>query len=163
MNERWFAHWKTDGADLLVERRDQSGDVRPGVAAAEAHAPRGRDVALRRAVDEVRVWRLRRVVEEERPLAVGGADDGPGFGREELRRVHAVRRGGPVQRGVVAPQVVAGRLQRKGPPPPECDGALEPLAALVPRVVLRAEAWVQNRRVGRGDGVKCDSRAAPRQ
>ena len=86
-----------NGADLLIQRDNQSGDVRPGVAAAEAHAPRGRDVARRRA-DEVRMRRLRRVVEEERPLAVGGADDGPGFGREELRRVHAVRRGGPVQR-----------------------------------------------------------------
>ena len=135
MNERWFAHWKTDGADLLVERRDQSGDVRPGVAAPEAHAP-CRDLVARGRTDEVRVWRLRRVVEEERPLAVGSADDGPGFSREELRRVHAVRRGGPVQRGVVAPEVVAGRLQRKRPPPPERDGALEPLAALVPRVVL---------------------------
>ena len=89
--------------------------------------------------------RLRRVIEEERPLAVGGADDGPGFGREELRRVHAVRRGGPVQRGVVAPQVVAGRLQRKRPPPPERDGALEPLAALVARVVLRAETVAEER------------------
>ena len=97
MNKRWFPHRTTDGADLLVQRRDQSGDVRPGVAAVEAHAPRGGDVSWRRT-NEVRVWRLGRVVEEERPLAVGSADDGPGFVREELRRVHAVRRGGPVQR-----------------------------------------------------------------
>ena len=98
MKKRWVsAHRTTDGADLLVQRRDQSGYVRPGVAAAEAHAPCRVNMARRRT-KKVRMRRLGCVVEEERPLAVGGPDHSPGLGREELRRVHAVRRGGPVQR-----------------------------------------------------------------
>ena len=53
----------SDGADLLVQRGDECGDVRPGVAAVEAHAPRGRDVAWD-CIDEVRMRRLGGIVEK---------------------------------------------------------------------------------------------------
>ena len=118
-----------NGADLLGPARNQSGDVRPGAAAVEAHAPcRGRAAAA----DEVRV-----------------AASAPRRGRAAARGPRRRRRSGPwsrrappsarrPSRGPAAgrPLRRRGRLQRKGPPPPERDGALEPLAALVARVVL---------------------------
>ena len=60
-----FSHLERtyNSTNLLVQRRDERGDVGSGVAAVEAHAPRRGD-GPRRRTNKVRVRRLSGVVEE---------------------------------------------------------------------------------------------------